>query len=498
MHGGYWKRLAYILVAISLVVGLVACGAPVSYTTPTSIITKATPNNDSTPTFTWDVASDASSGVACYAVGIDSGGFTCIYNTTTYTVTEPLSDGTHTFEVKAIDEARNEVFSYNLTFTVKTPIGISNINISNITDTNATITWTTTVPATSRVPYRRVDDCLLGSGHQDEELTTSHSVTLTGLDPDATYCFRVRSIDKAGHEATSTERNFTTDKAELSVHFIDVGQGDAILVDVGHFEVLIDGGGKSSSVVDYIDDYVDGDLEAIIATNPHDEYIGGLIEVLTAFKVQAICLNGDTSTSKTYSEFMLAVNRTGRWWAPRSSYTSGDTLIYEVGRGDIIKAGDDVTVNIDGVDCPWFINTMGCAIDYPILLHVLHPANLSDATDNNSIVLHLAYGEIDFLFMGGAAQEAEGSMLKAGIVPDVEILKVGQHGSRTASSQAFLGVTQPEVAIYMAGFDNPYGYPHERTISALENIGADIYGTDVDGTIIVTTDGKSYEVQTER
>ena len=497
MHGCYWKRLAYILVAISLVVGLVACGVPVSHTTPTSMITKTTPDNDSTPTFTWDVASDAGSGVAYYVVRMDSGGFTCIDKVTSYTVTAPLPDGTHTFEIEARDEARNEVFSYNLTFTVKTPIGISNINISNITDTNATITWTTTVPATSRISYRRVDDCLLGSGHQDEELTTSHSVTLTGLDPDATYRFRVYSIDEAGHEATSTECNFTTNMAELSVHFIDVGQGDAILVDVGHFEVLIDGGGKSSRVVDYIDDYVDGDLEAIVATNPHDEYIGGLIEVLAAFKVQAICLSGSTSTSKTYSQFMSGVNNTWRWW-PLLSCSSEDTFIYQVGRGDIIKAGDDVTVNIDGVDCPWFINTMGCAIDHPIVLQVLHPANLSDTPGNNSIVLHLAYGDIDFLFMGGGDQEAEGSMLKAGIVPDVEILEVGQHGSRTASSQAFLGVTQPEVAIYMAGFDNSYGYPHERTISALENIGADIYGTDVNGTIIVTTDGKSYKVQTER
>jgi beta-lactamase superfamily II metal-dependent hydrolase len=461
------------------------------------MITKTTPDNDSTPTFTWGVASDNTSGVACYAVGIDSGGFTCIYNTTTYTVTEPLPDGTHTFEVKAIDEARNEVFSYNLTFTVKTPIGISNINVSNITDSSATISWTTDVLATSRVPYYRVGDCWRCFGHLDKELTTSHGVTLTGLDPDATHRFRVCSIDEAGHEATSTECNFTTNMAELSVHFIDVGQGDAILVDVGHFEVLIDGGGESSRVVDYIDDYVDGDLEAIVATNPHDEYIGGLIEVLAAFKVQAICLSGGTSTSKTYSQFMSAVNNTGRWW-PLLSCSSEDTFIYQVGRGDIIKAGDDVTVNIDGFDCPGWIYSMGCAIDHPIVLQVLHPVDLSDTPGNNSIVLHLAYGDIDFLFMGGADQEAEGSMLKAGIVPDVEILKVGQHGSRTASSQAFLGVTQPEVAIYMAGFDNPYGYPHERTISALENIGADIYGTDVDGTIIVITDGKSYEVQTER
>ncbi len=492
------RRSTCILVAISLVGGLVACSAPVPLA---NVITKTTPDSDSTPTFTWDSPSDSSSGVAYYAVGIDSGtdsgGFIRIDEATTYTVAEPLTEGTHTFEVRAMDEARNRLFSCSLSFTVETPIEIADINVSNIADTSATITWTTAIPATSRVPYYRVGDCWYCLGHQDEELTTSHSVTLTGLDPDATYLFRVRSMDKAGHEAMSAEHSFTTDMAELSVHFIDVVQGEAILLDVGHFEVLIDGGGEFSRVADYIDAYVDGELEAIIVTNPNDDRIWGLVQVLAAFKVEAIILNGDTSTSKTYSRFISAVNDKGRWW-PLSSFGSDDTIVYQVGRGDIIRAGDDVTVNIDGVDCPGFIYTMGCAIDRPIVLRVLHPCDLSDTTDNNSIVLHLTYAEIDFLFMGDVGQEAESSMLSAGIVPDVEILKVGQHGSRTASSQAFLSAAQPEVAIYMTGSYNPYGYPDEETISALENIGADIYGTDVDGTIIVTTDGKSYEVQTRR
>ena len=488
------RRLTCILVAISLVGVLVACGAPVPLA---NVIAKTTPNNDSTPTFTWDGPIDSSSGVAYYAVRIDSGGFISIDEATTYTVAEPLTEGTHTFEVRAVDEARNELFSWSLTFTVETPVGISNINVSNITDTSATVTWATATPATSRVSYYRVGDCCCCLGHEDEELSTSHSVTLTGLDPDATHRFRVHSIDKAGHEAISAEYSFPTDMAELSVHFIDVGQGEAILLDVGHFEVLIDGGGKSSRVADYIDDYVEGELEAIIATNPNDDHIWGLVEVLAAFKVKAIFLNGDTSTSKTYSQFISAVNDKGSWW-PLSSFGSEDTIVYGVGKGDTIKAGGDVTVNIDGVDCPEFFNLLGCAIDHPIVLHVLHPCDLSGTTENNSIVLHLTYGEVDFLLMGDVEQEAEDSMLGAGIVPDVEILKVGQHGSRTASSQDFLSAAQPKVAIYMTGLYNPYGYPHDETISALENTGADIYGTDVDGTIIVTTDGKSYEVQTVR
>jgi len=252
----------------------------------------------------------------------------------------------------------------------------------------------------------------------------------------------------------------TTSPAALTVHFIDVGQGDSILIDLGDIEVLIDGGGKSSDVVGYIDNYIDGPLEVVVATHPHADHIGGLIGVLDAFKVDEIWFNGDISTSETYSQFMSAVNSEG-------------VQVYEARRGDTIQVNN-------------------------LTFNVLNPASLSGTTNDNSIVLSLSYGQVDFLFTGDAEQEAEASMLTEGIVPDVEILKVGHHGSRTASSTAFLAVTTPEVAIYMAGIGNPYGHPHAETIEALEEIGAKIYGTDVNGTIVVVTDGITYTVQIER
>ena len=83
-------------------------------------------------------------------------------------------------------------------------------------------------------------------------------------------------------------------------------------------------------------------------------------------------------------------------------------------------------------------------------------------------------------------------------VPDIEILKVGHHGSRTASSAEFLSVLTPEVAIYMAETGNSYGHPHAETIEALLNTGAQIYGTDICGSIIITTDGETYQIKTEK
>jgi len=248
---------------------------------------------------------------------------------------------------------------------------------------------------------------------------------------------------------------------KLQVHFIDVGQGDAILIDLGTTEVLIDAGEKSPGVTDYIEDYVDGHLEVVVATHPHADHIGGLIEVLDEFHVDNVWFNGDEATSKTYTDFMTAANGEG-------------TQVHEARRGDSIVTGT-------------------------LTFNVLHPVDpLFDNTNGNSIVLMLHYGTIDFLFTGDAETDAEASMISAGVLSDIDILKVGHHCSRTASSPAFLNIIRPEVAVYMAALGNTYGHPHAESLAALQSIGATIYGTDTLGTIVISTDGTSYTIQTEK
>ena len=274
----------------------------------------------------------------------------------------------------------------------------------------------------------------------------------------------ISCITSVSTPTISTPPTTTTEppRDELTVHFIDIDQGDAILIDLDETEILIDGGNKSPGVVSYLSDYIDGELEVMVATHPHADHIGGLISVLNTFQVEQIWHNGDTSSSQTYAEFMTAVQSEG-------------ADIHIARRGDNINTGE-------------------------LTFTVLNPLTLSDSTNNNSIVLSFSYGDIDFLFTGDAEQEAEADMLVSSIVPlqDVEILKVGHHGSRTASSPDFLAAISPEKAIYMAGEGNRYGHPHEETVLTLFDIGDEIYGTDVCGTIIVTTDGETYEVQTEK
>ncbi|MCW4012399.1 MAG: MBL fold metallo-hydrolase, partial [Candidatus Bathyarchaeota archaeon] len=247
--------------------------------------------------------------------------------------------------------------------------------------------------------------------------TPGGTTTITSTVPGDTATITETATITVTETITITPTNGSEDTLnDLMVHFIDVGQGDAILIDLDDIEVLIDGGDRSPGVIAYLNDYVDGALEVVVATHPHADHIGGLIEVLEYFDVEEVWHSGDDSTSITYSDFITAVN------------AEGATVHDDTRCGDIISAGD-------------------------LSFTVLHPSTLDGSTNNNSIVLSLSWGTIDFLFAGDAEQEAEADMMASGVVsvPDVEILKVGHHGSNTASSPAFLAATSPETAIYMAG-----------------------------------------------
>lgn len=244
---------------------------------------------------------------------------------------------------------------------------------------------------------------------------------------------------------------------QLQVHYIDVGQGDSILIDLGETEVLIDGGDRSPGVVPYLQQYVDGPLEAMVATHPHADHIGGLVAVLDAFKVDDICLNGDTSTSQTYSDFISKVNA-------------------EMAKVHYVTRGDKITIS-------------------NLTFEVLHSTMpLGPDTNDNSIVLELSFGEIDFLFTGDVGATPETSMIIADVVEDIDILKVSHHGSKYGTTANFLYTAKPEVAIISVG-NNSYGHPAPETIARLTSADATIYRTDINGTIVVATDGLTYTVK---
>lgn len=249
----------------------------------------------------------------------------------------------------------------------------------------------------------------------------------------------------------------------LTVHFIDVGQGDSILLDIGETEILIDGGDRNPGAAGYLGAYVDGPLEVMVATHTDADHIGGLIQALAQYDVAEIWINGYTESSDTFNDFMEAVNHE-------------EAVIHEAKLGDVIRAG-------------------------ALELNVLNPpATLFSDTNNNSVVLTLNYKETVFLFSGDAEIEAERAMLGQSVaaLPDADILKVGHHASRSASSAAYLSAVKPEIAIYMCAAVNRYNHPHQETLDALRAAGAAVYGTENYGTIKVIVDGGGYTIQTEK
>jgi len=226
---------------------------------------------------------------------------------------------------------------------------------------------------------------------------------------------------------------------ELKVHLIDVSHGDAILIDLEDTEFLIDGGIEetSSDLVAYLNNYIDdGTLEGMLNTHPDFDHVGGLPAVLKAFKVEEIWHNGDDEAgasslnAKTWTAFMAAIQAEG-------------AKVHIARRGDRFNFGE-------------------------LKFEILHPPPESaEGRHGRCIVLHLSYGEVDFLFAADAGASVEAVMLDAGIVPDVEILKVGHHGGKTASSAAFLAVARPEVALISINANNEYGCPHQEVLDRL-------------------------------
>jgi competence protein ComEC len=281
---------------------------------------------------------------------------------------------------------------------------------------------------------------------------------------------------------TNVEPTVTSKTEKLKVHFIKRAKyGDAILIDLGESEILIDGGIDPSGVSEYIKDHVDGPLEAMVATHPHPDHVGGLIEVLRTFDVNEIWVNGDTLNISPESISTMS----------RPDLFSKSVELCQIFTSMANKEGASVHVARRG-------QTMDIGI---LSLSVLHPdtllsydpsrnvASIFETMNNNSIVLRLRYGDVTFLFTGDAGKEVEANILEAGLGVQADILKVGMHGSTWASSPQFLKSVMPKVAVYMAPEKQSRigpRKPHPDTIDALNKVGAKVYGTETHGTIMVT------------
>ncbi|MES2315649.1 MAG: ComEC/Rec2 family competence protein [Patescibacteria group bacterium] len=248
-------------------------------------------------------------------------------------------------------------------------------------------------------------------------------------------------------------------KHELTFAMLDIGQGDALFIESPTgTQILVDGGpprkilGELAKVMSPFDKTID----AIIVTNPDADHISGFGDVLKAYKVGAVFEPGTVNDSKTYQNL--------------------ETEIKNKNIPDIlVKKG--MRLNLGG----------GAVID------ILFPdRDVFDwSTNDGSIVAKLTYGEDSVMLTGDATAKTEGIVLQDFSAKDLHstVLKVGHHGSRTSSSEAFVKAVAPQYAVISDGKDNKYGHPHQETLDTLNNVHAQIFRTDLLGTIIMQSDG---------
>lgn len=244
----------------------------------------------------------------------------------------------------------------------------------------------------------------------------------------------------------------------LRVHFIDVGHGDSVLIETPKGKsVLIDGGQQDAGtkLVDYLNQADIEEIDLMVATHPHFDHIGGLINVMKNFPVKQLIDNGRVDLTKTY-------------------------LIYQ---WHILREGIPITTAEEKESIP---------LDDSLDIQVLNSGGDIFSNNESSIVLKVSYNDIDFLFMSDVEAEQE-EEIKEKYNLDVEVLKAAHHGFN-ANTMAFLKEVDPETAVLTYSQSNGYGHPTDRVIKNLRKLKTQIYSTAKSGNILIETDGKDYVI----
>jgi competence protein ComEC len=230
-------------------------------------------------------------------------------------------------------------------------------------------------------------------------------------------------------------------KQELKVVFFDVGQGDAILIEQGSSQILIDGGPDGKKVMEKLGEYVpfwDRNIEIVIATHPDEDHIDGLIDVMSGYKIGEVIDNGVNVDSQVYKKYEEAIA------TKNINHIEGKA-------GMEIKLADDIKLEILSPDGT-------------------QEKNNPKDTNITSIVSKLTSGENSFLFTGDLTKEGEQKILADDkILPELksQILKVAHHGSKYSTSDEFLNIIQPREAVISVGKNNRYGHPAQEALDRL-------------------------------
>lgn len=248
----------------------------------------------------------------------------------------------------------------------------------------------------------------------------------------------------------------------LKVHYLDVGQGDSIFVELPNNEtMLIDAAEsyQSENIINYLKNLNYQKIDYVIGTHPHTDHIGGLKNIINTFEIGKIYMPKVVSTTKTYESLLMAIK-------------DKNLKINTAKAGTSIIDTDTLKINI------------------------LAPNNSTYTELNNySVVTKITYGTTKFLFMGDAEKLSENE-IKENVSADV--IKIGHHGSNTSSSINFIKKVNAKYGIISVGLNNKYNLPKEETITNWENSGTKIYLTSTNGTIRASSDGTNIKIESEK
>ena len=249
----------------------------------------------------------------------------------------------------------------------------------------------------------------------------------------------------------------------FSVHFVDVGQGEGAVVVYDGKTLVIDAGMPENGpkMVDYLKNTLHvSTIDAIIGTHPHADHIGGLPDVIHAFRVKMLYSPVDAYESKTFEAMKRAAD------AEKLKIT-------------VPQAGQSFQLG-------------GARVEF------FAPLGIYDDVNDLSLVVKITYGRTTFLFTGDAERPSEYDMADSSEDLSATVLKVGHHGSNTSTSYVFLRQVMPAYAVISCGKDNAYGHPHEEVLSRLSDAEATVYRTDECGTIVCRSDGEKVVFETEK
>lgn len=262
-----------------------------------------------------------------------------------------------------------------------------------------------------------------------------------------------------GQAAVSTG---TSQTGTLTVTWLDVGQGDAAVIQCGGQSMLIDGGKpeKSSYIYAWLQQHGLSYLDVIVATHVDADHIGGLSGALNYASVGTAYCPETTGTTETFQSFVKYLAQRGK---QITVPTAGET--FALGGAQV---------------------------------QILGPLHSAEDSNDNSIVLKVNFGATSFLFTGDAERAEEQDLLNAGVNLQSTVLKVGHHGSDTSTSYPFLRAVAPQYAVISVGAGNSYGHPTEAVLSRLRDAGVTTFRTDLQGEITAVSDGQTVNFSTAK